>query len=192
MADDAPGPLWRVVLNANIILQAPLRDTLLRLAEEDELAVYWSEDILDEVARNFAAVSGRVGVERRLAHLFTALARTFPDSRIDGYEWLLPTLPITAHDRHILACAIVARVDLIITYNLRHFPRRHLDPYAIQAWHPDTLLRDILRRRPDALRHILVAQGRGMRPPRTLAQVLNRLARDAPRFVAEARAAFGL
>ena len=42
----------RAVLDANVLLQAPLRDTLLRAAERRLFVPLWSPAILDEVRRN--------------------------------------------------------------------------------------------------------------------------------------------
>jgi predicted nucleic acid-binding protein len=182
---------WRVVLDANILLQAPMRDTLLRLAEEEVIAVFWSDVILAEVERNFAKVSGIDGAQRRFTHLLAALRRSFPRASIDEARLAMLDLPIAAHDRHVLACALVAPAEIIVTYNTRHFPPHLLAPYEKRAWHPDELLRAILEHRPDTMRAVLTAQGLEMSPPRTLTQVVERLARDVPHFAVLARARFG-
>jgi len=57
-ASSAQAPARKAVLDANVLRQAPVRDTLLRLAETKVLAVFWSAEILAEVERNFAAVIG--------------------------------------------------------------------------------------------------------------------------------------
>jgi predicted nucleic acid-binding protein len=183
---------WRFVLDANILLQAPIRDTILRLAEEEIIAVFWSPTILAEVERNFARVSGQEQARRRYLRLLAALQQSFPLSFTADSPELLPTLPITVHDRHVLACALDAPASVIITYNTRHFPANELAPYGVQAWHPAMLLIEVLQHFPDTLLSILIAQGTDMHPPRTLAQVLDRLAQDVPRFAAEARRRFGL
>src|SRR5436190_642503 len=185
-------PLWRAVLDANILLQAPIRDTILRLAQARVIVVHWTRDILAEVERTFAAVTGSTDAERRYEYLRATLHEFFPYATVEGYQNLRPSLTIAPHDRHVLACAIRARAQIIVTYNLRHFSAAELRPYNIQAWHPDALLRDILRQRPDTLLDSLIAQGEDLHPPRTLAQVLDRLAGDVPRFVSQARAQYGL
>ena len=58
MTGSSSAPVRQVVLDANVLLQAPIRDTLLRLAQDGSLAVFWTDEILEEVRRNFAAVSG--------------------------------------------------------------------------------------------------------------------------------------
>ena len=188
----ADAPAWKVVLDANILLQAPIRDTILRLAEAEVLAVYWSDEILAEVERNFASVTGHADATRRAQHLLAALRSAFSEATIYGYEDLIPTLPIALHDRHVLACAITATADCIITYNVRHFPARHLAPYRVEAWHPDRLLGEVLDQRPGELLDVLFAQGEDLHPPRSLLQVLDGLANDLPRFAARVRQRFGL
>ena len=186
MAGSPGAPVRRVVLDANVLLQAPIRDTILRLAESRMLRVFWSPDILAEVARNFAAVSGSEDAPRRLAHLLAALESHFPEATVHGYESLLPTLRIAPHDRHVVGCAIVAGARTIITYNTRHFPAARLASYDVQAWHPDTLLRTILDHRPADVQRVVTQQGLQLHPPRTPTQVLARLAQDVPQFAAEA------
>ena len=49
-----------VVLDACVLIQAPLRDTLLRLAEEPRLYVpRWSDRVIAETVRN---LEGRIGL----------------------------------------------------------------------------------------------------------------------------------
>lgn len=184
MTGSGGAPVWRVVLDANVLLQAPIRDTLLRLAEVRVLVVFWSPDILAEVERNFSAVSGKQEASRRLAHLLAALEAHFPEAHVHGYESLLPTIPIAPHDRHVVGCAIVAQAPIIVTYNLRDFPAHLLADVQLQAWHPDRLLSTILTQRPADVRRVVAQQAAQMHPPRTPSQILDRLAQDVPQFAA--------
>src|SRR3954471_10653790 len=115
-----PGDDWRLALDANVLLQAAMRDTILRLAEARMLSVFWSESILAEVERNFPRVSGEGDAARRYAVLFNALRRNFSAA--------------------LVACAVAAAATIIVTYNTRHFPDRGLNPHGIRAWHPDEFL----------------------------------------------------
>ena len=57
---------------------------------------------------------------------------------IEGYEGLIPTLVLPDEDdRHVLAAAIRAGAQHIITENLRDFPADVLKPYDIEAVSPD-------------------------------------------------------
>jgi len=63
------------------------------------------------------------------------------DCLVTGYETLIEavTLP-DPNDRHVLAAAIRAGADLIVTFNLGDFPEKDLKPYGIEAQHPDDFL----------------------------------------------------
>ncbi|MFO0135945.1 MAG: hypothetical protein ACK56U_20305, partial [Planctomyces sp.] len=63
------------------------------------------------------------------------------DCLVTGYETLIDavTLP-DPDDRHVLAAAIRAGADLIVTFNLKDFPEKDLKPYGIEAQHPDDFL----------------------------------------------------
>lgn len=58
---------FRVVLDANVFFPFSLRDTLLRAAARGLYQAYWSEEILDEAARNLIA-TGRMHREQRAQH----------------------------------------------------------------------------------------------------------------------------
>ena len=47
-------------------------------------------------------------------------------------------------DRHVLAAAVAGRADVIVTFNLKHFPAVALLPYGIEAQHPDVFMRHVL------------------------------------------------
>ena len=183
---------WRLVLDANVLLQAPMRDTMLRLAQERIVTVFWSDAILAEVERNFPKVSGASDAARRFARLLSALRQHFPRAFVTEGEETMRVAAITSHDRHVLTCALAAPAPLKITYNIRHFPAHTLAPYSVQAWHPDRLLSALLLSHPDELLAVLLAQGRDLHPPRSLHQILTRLADDVPGFVLQARQRFGL
>lgn len=59
------------------------------------------------------------------------------DALVTGYEDLIPSLQLPdPNDRHVLAAAIRARADVIVTVNLRDFPSESLAPLAIEAAAP--------------------------------------------------------
>ncbi len=67
-----------------------------------------------------------------------AMNRAFPDASVRGFEPLILTLALPdIDDRHVLAAAIHAHVDSIITVNLKDFPPPALIPHGIEAMHPD-------------------------------------------------------
>jgi len=75
---------FQAVLDANVLLPAPLRDTLLRLAEADLYVPRWSERILAEVARNLVE-SGRTDSEQA-TRVTETMAEAFPEARGRGHQ----------------------------------------------------------------------------------------------------------
>nr|WP_240954002.1 PIN domain-containing protein [Solimonas marina] len=63
------------------------------------------------------------------------------DALVIGYEPLIDGLTLPdAKDRHVLAAAIHAHADAIVTFNLKDFPDTVLGPLGIEAIHPDDFI----------------------------------------------------
>ena len=91
-------------------------------------------------------------------------------------------------DRHVLAAAVAARADVIVTANLRHFPPQACDPHGIRVESPDQFLCDAFERGPDVLPSVLRVQAaRKCRPAMSLDEMLDRLGVVVPKFVATIR-----
>lgn len=70
--------------------------------------------------------------------------RVVRDCLVEGYEALIPSFKLPdPDDRHVLAAAVKARADAIVTFNLKDFPASILSPYAIEAVHPDDFILDV-------------------------------------------------
>src|SRR5215469_1954326 len=67
-----------------------------------------------------------------------AMDRAFPAASVSGFESLIPALSLPdPDDRHVLAAAIHARADVLITVNLKDFPTAAVSSHGIVATHPD-------------------------------------------------------
>lgn len=133
-----------VVLDACVLANFSLCDTLLRLAEPPRLYdPKWSEDIIGETTRT---LESKLGWPSSLtAYLQTELRAHFGEAWISGYEALIPRMTNHEKDRHVLATAVHGQVPIIITFNLRHFRREHLEPWGVRALHPQSFLSEIFR-----------------------------------------------
>src|SRR4051794_38652814 len=123
----------RIVLDdACVLYPAPLRDLLMQLALTDLFQARWTDAIHDEWTRSVLADRPDIKPES-LARCRELMDRHVPDSLVTGYEPLIPTLILPdPDDRHVLAAAIHAKAELIVTFNLSDFPASVLSGYGIQ------------------------------------------------------------
>ena len=131
---------FSALLDANVLYPAPLRDLFLQLAVTDLFKARWSADIhrewIEALLRN-EPHRDRAALERT-RDLMDQHTR---DALVTGYEGLIPTLVLPdPGDRHVLAAAIAGRCDVIVTQNLKDFPDLALEPFGIEAQHPDDFL----------------------------------------------------
>ncbi|GAB3196679.1 hypothetical protein GCM10027062_06490 [Nocardioides hungaricus] len=117
------------------------------------LAVHWSETILDETTRNlikqldFTPEDADMLVERLSLYLPTALVETKKrdQARVAKVE-------MDARDRHVLAAALSASADVLLTQNTRHFPQEWMAERGIELVDAGTLLTRLAADYPDVLR----------------------------------------
>ncbi len=97
-------------------------------------------------------------------------------------------------DRHVLAAAIHARADVIVTYNLKDFPTATLKPYGLEAQHPDEFIGHLIDLTPETV--TLAAQkcrARLKHPPKNTEEYLDILGmQQLPQTVAFLRQMDGL
>jgi predicted nucleic acid-binding protein len=171
---------YRVLLDACVLIPMPLADTLLRMAEEPRLYVpKWSQLIMDEVTRNL--VEKRNLEPEKARRRESEIRRHFPEALVEGFEPLIELMANEPKDRHVLAAAIRSHCELIVTYNLRHFPAASIRPWEIEIQAPSTFLRGLYDLDPGLFVHKLheQAQAIGIK----LEHLLDSLRKNVPSFV---------
>lgn len=160
----------RALLDANVLYPAMLRSLLIDLAVADLYAAFWTNEIHDEWIRNLASHRpelDRAKLERTRAlmdqALETALLRDVPPLAA------AITLP-DGDDRHVLAAALHAGADVIVTQNLRDFPVQVLEPLGLQAVAPEDFLLELLGADPHRLTGAVRAGRLRLRAPPFTAQ----------------------
>lgn len=179
--------MFTVVLDACTLVPITLCDTLLRIAETGSFGVRWSATILDEVERTMV---GKLGVSAEAAaRRVQAMDRAFRFAEVRDHERFEHLLTNDPKDRHVLACAITAQVHTIVTFNLKDFSPSSLEPWGVEAVHPDQFLLDQLDLAPGHVTHAVHTMVESSsRPPRTVDSVLGALARSGvPDFADELR-----
>ncbi|MDF7650947.1 PIN domain-containing protein [Pantoea sp. Acro-805] len=135
---------YTVVFDACVLYPAPLRSFLMYLAAGGQFRARWSEDIHEEWIRN--VLLNRTELNRaQLERVRALMDRHVPDALVTGYQSLIESirgLP-DEDDRHVVAAAIVAQAEGIVTFNLRDFPEEVLSVWNLRAIHPDSFITDL-------------------------------------------------
>lgn len=187
-------PAFWALLDANVIIPAALRDTLLRAAEAALFRVYWSDAILGEVQRNLVENSLTTAEQARA--LVNVLCEAFPEASVSGFEHLVDAMTNHPKDRHVLAAAVVAGAEVIVTTNLTDFAADDLKPFSITAQSPDAFLSALFDIDPTSMVDVVVSQAADLQAPpmpMTVDDVLDALAvQHAPTFAALVRGRLAL
>lgn len=131
-----------VVYDANVLYPSTLRDILIRVAQTGLVQAKWTEEILEEVFRSLRAKRPDLDV-RSLARTRELMRQAVPDCMVSGHQPLVDILELPdPDDCHVLAAAIRARAQMIVTFNLVDFPAKTLAAWDIEAKHPDDFLVD--------------------------------------------------
>ncbi|MGH1396252.1 MAG: PIN domain-containing protein [Trichormus sp.] len=159
-----------------------LRDTLLCASEAGFYFPFWSQEILDGATRNLVA-TGRMSLESS-KRLETKIKRAFPDAIVTVTDELIEQMTNHPGDRHVLATAVVANANIIVTSNLKHFQHQDLAPWNIQAQSPDEFLTNLYNLDSEKMLEVLQRQSQSLKkPPMNLNALLDLLAREVPNFV---------
>ena len=119
---------FTVIYDACVLYPNYLRDILIQLAIADLFRAKWTNLIHDEWIRNL--IENRPDLPKeKLNQVKDLMNSQVRDSLVTDFEQLIPSLALPdPNDRHILAAAIVAEADVIVTFNLKDFPdlNKHL------------------------------------------------------------------
>ena len=171
-----------VLLDTCAIYGAGLTDLLLTMAEKGMFRPLWSDEVLGELHRVLVEAGiDKDAVERRI----TSMGQAFPDARVTGYEALIPHMACDENDRHVLAAAVRGGAAVVVTFNLKHFPKTALAQYELTAVHPDEFLLDQLDLyATKAVEAVVQVPASYENPPVTVAEFLDLLERSGvPKFV---------
>jgi len=173
---------WTALVDACVLYPLATRDLLLRGAERYLYSVRWSEVIIEEVRRNL--VEDQRCRTEQAASLVGQMTSAFPDATVTGYESLIQAMANDA-DGHVLAAAITAGADVIVTHNVRQFPAEACDPYGIEVQTADEFLLYSLDLAPEVMGEVFLQQVRDLeRPALDAAAALVALERRLPSLVA--------
>jgi len=112
--------------------------------------------------------------------LFPLMTQSFPESMVCDFRSLIPPMPNQQQDRHVVAAAVRAGAQLILTMNLKDFEPL---PSGIEAQDPEEFLCGLFDLKADGITKILEQQSKALRhPPLSVEKLLSSLKRHAPEF----------
>lgn len=168
-----------VVYDACVLYPSTLRDLLIRLAQAGLVHAKWTDKVLDETFQNLR--SNRPDLDpARLDRTRALMSGAIRDVLVLGYEPLVDAVELPdPDDRHVLAAAIRARAQLIVTNNLKDFPADLLRPWDVEAVSPDAFVLAQIDLDRDVVYGAITRIADSWRtPPGTVNDVLGRLERD--------------
>ena len=139
---------FTVIYDACLFYPAPLRDLMIRLAQTRHFHARWTEEIQREWLTALLRHRPELD-ETKLQRTMTLINQAVPDCLVTGYAQLIEQLSLPdPNDRHVLAAAIRAGAQTIVTINVRDFPQEALADFDIDARHPDDFILDLADRDP--------------------------------------------
>lgn len=164
------------VLDACVLYSAMLRDLFMRLTVGLVFQPKWTAQIHEEWIRNVLLNRPDL-THAQLERTRILMEQWGNDWEVGEYETLIPTLDLPdVDDRHVLAAAIVAKVSIIVTFNLSDFPPESLSPYGVRVIHPDDFLLELLESNFEACLAAIKTHRTALKnPPRTSEEYLAQL-----------------
>nr|WP_200892240.1 PIN domain-containing protein [Aliterella atlantica] len=180
---------FTAIYDACVLYPAPLRDFLMELALTDLFKARWTEEIHDEWIKNVLKNRSDLTSER-LTKTKTLMNIAVRDCLVTGYQALVPGLQLPdPNDRHVLAAAIRAQADIIVTFNLDDFPMQILSEFGVEPQHPDEFILHLIDLNPAKVCTAIERQrSRLKNPPKTIEEHLDTLlAQQLPQSTATLR-----
>lgn len=122
---------YPVVLDACVLYPARLRDLLMHLGIAGLYQPKWTAEIHREWCRNLWMNRPDI-TQAALTRTVELMERALPDARVVGFETLIEGLTLPdENDRHVLAVALRAKAEVIVTLNQKDFPASALQKFNI-------------------------------------------------------------
>lgn len=142
--------VFPVVLDSCVLYPRILRDVLLEAASRHLYRVHWSPRILDGALRNLVK-KVRTFDQDSAKRLRSCMEAAFPEAMVDPPAHLAQGVDCHPDDRHVVAAALAAKAEVIVTLNIRHFPSQCLAQLAMEAVTPDRFLVNLWDLQPELL-----------------------------------------
>jgi len=152
-------------LDANVLYPAPLRDLLIHLSLVDVVKLKWSDEVHDEWIKNLLANRPDIS-EKQLARTRKLMNDAVEDCLVTGYETRIETLDLPdSNDRHVLAAAITAKADILVSENAKDFPSDILSSFEIKLLSADEFIMRLAEENLDLVLAAFKRQRKSLKHP---------------------------
>ena len=166
-----------VVLDANVIFPAPLRDLLLWLSYNHLIRAHWTNQIHDEWMRN---VETKQKIPRKdLERVRQLMDRHAGDALVTGYAKFESAFPDTdPKDRHVAAAALSVSKNnhdapvTIVTWNTKDFAQSDLASFSLTKQDPDRFLSGLFKDQASGVLGAIKQQRANLKKPPVTADEL--------------------
>jgi len=156
---------FTAVYDACVLYPAPLRDFLMWLGLSGRFRARWSSQIHDEWKRSVLRDRPDLTADQ-LNRTSALMDQAIPDALVAGHEALAENLRLPdPGDRHVLAAAIRCGASVIVIFNEKDFPPEALEPFGIEAQHPDLFIDNLFDLDPAAVIAAAQRQRRQLKNP---------------------------
>lgn len=168
-----------VLLDACVLYPAPLRDLLMTLGTHCPIKLRWSALIHDEWMRNLLANRNDL-TDAQVERTRSLMDQAIPDALVTDFEPVIDSLVLPdPDDRHVLAAAIQAKADAIVTWNIKDFPAKNLKSHHLVRLNPDAFIMDVITTHEElAIAAIQSMRSRLRHPPVSPTNLLETFARQ--------------
>jgi predicted nucleic acid-binding protein len=172
--------IFPVVLDTCVIYPPVLRDTLFRAAESGLFQLRLSDEIINELIRNYQK---REGIDQqKLLRLEEQIRGAFPDFA-NPPSSLITSMTNQEKDRHVLASAVLSGAKVLVTKNIKDFPPHSVEPFGIEVQTPDEFLVHLYHLNKNQMVQVIWNQASDKKkPPRTASDILAHLGKHTPGF----------
>lgn len=175
----SPGGALTAVLDANVLYPQWLRDVMLTLGAMGYYDPVWSPQIIDEMRRNVLRDHPGINPQHFDATTIAALRRAFPAAWIEVSDELVAEMDNARKDRHVLAAAVAADAQVVVTGNTAHFrSSRFVETGQVRVVTPAAFMTAALEEDQELLAAVLEHLAANRRRVTTVADVLDELDRN--------------
>lgn len=169
---------FTAVLDANVLFPVVIRDYLIWLSIHDLYTPKWSGKLLEEFTLIFQKKKMDL-LPEQISRQVQLINKACPHALVEKYENLIPTVSLPdENDRHVVAAAIKCNANVIVTYNLKDFPKEYLESVGLSAVDPDTFIADMIDLSPekccDAFREMVLTKNKPPYEEREYIEILRR------------------